>query len=122
MGPGAGKKHKKKNKNQGGKNEKVEEPKLTLTIETLNFFDNVKIPPPSYAKDIDETITKLVQKKEYFNKASEEAAEKGDNKQEETEKKEETKDEEKNKEEEKPKQKKSQINFFFFQIFANWSI
>ena len=64
--PGAGKKKRQKNKKQSV----AEDPKLTLTIETLNMFDSIKVSPPIYLKDIDDSIAKLNEKKEYFIKAS----------------------------------------------------
>lgn len=65
--PGAGKKKRQKNKKQHVQ----EDPKLTLTIETLNFFDSIKVAPPSHTKDIDASIVKINEKKEYFIKLSE---------------------------------------------------
>lgn len=61
------KKHKK-----GKKSSKPEESKLTMTIETLSYFDQVKVSPPSYAKEIDGTLKQIVEKKEYFTKMSDE--------------------------------------------------
>jgi len=49
---------------------KPEDNKLTLTIETLSYFDQIKVSPPSYSKEIDETIKQLNEKKEYFTKMS----------------------------------------------------
>jgi len=72
--PGAGKKKRQKNKKQSI----AEDPKLTLTIETLNMFDSIKVSPPTHLKDIDDSIAKLNEKKEYFIKSSDELNEKKD--------------------------------------------
>lgn len=56
-----GKKHKKKGK-KGGKKE-AEDPKLTITLETLTFFDQVKVEAPLYMKDIEECEKKTKRKK-----------------------------------------------------------
>merc|ERR1712110_781511 len=68
--PGQGKKKRNKGNKKGKEN--TEEAKLTLTIDTLNFFDSIKVTPPMYAKDIDETIAKVDEKKAYFIKISDE--------------------------------------------------
>merc|ERR1712150_331780 len=110
---GAGKKKRQKNKKQV-----TEDPKLTLTIETLNFFDSIKVAPPTFLKDIDASIAKINEKKEYFIKLSDEINEKGEGEKKDTEKKE-AEGEEKKKEEEKtetqeetkkPKAKKEKID------------
>merc|ERR1711894_720067 len=109
--PGAGKKKRQKNKKQV-----TEDPKLTLTIETLNFFDSIKVAPPTFLKDIDASIAKINEKKEYFIKLSDEINEKGEEAKKETEKEEE--EEKKNEEEKvetqeetkKPKAKKEKID------------
>jgi len=114
--PGAGKKKRQKNKKQV-----TEDPKLTLTIETLNFFDSIKVAPPTFLKDIDASIAKINEKKEYFIKLSDEINEKGEGEKKDTEKKEAEGEEgeEKKKEEEKtetqeetkkPKAKKEKID------------
>jgi len=36
----------------------------------LSYFDQIKVSPPSYSKEIDETIKQLNEKKEYFTKMS----------------------------------------------------
>jgi len=114
--PGAGKNKRKKNKKQHVQ----EDPKLTLTIETLNFFDSIKVAPPTFLKDIDASIEKLNEKKEYFVKLSDELNEKPEaqDQQNSTEKPEGAKDEKTDdapeekseKKEEKPKQKKEKID------------
>jgi len=98
--PGAGKKKRQKHKKQHVQ----EDPKLTLTIETLNFFDSIKVAPPTFLKDIDASITKINEKKEYFIKLSDDLNEKPEGEKKETEKKEaqaEEGEEEKKKDEEK---------------------
>ena len=60
------KKHKKQSKNAKA----PEETKLTLTIETLSYFDQIKVSPPSYVKEIDGTLKQLNEKRDYFNKMS----------------------------------------------------
>jgi hypothetical protein len=69
--PGQNKKKNKKNKNKK-KDAKPEDTKLTLTVETLSFFDSVKVQPPSYAKEIDEVLKQVTEKREYFIKVSDE--------------------------------------------------
>merc|ERR1712151_32703 len=91
-------KEKKRNK-KGKKGAQPDEIKLTLTIETLRYFDTIKVLPPSFSKDIDETIKRLNEKKEYFIKVSDDINEgkegvKDEEKSE--EKKEENEEEEKN--------------------------
>merc|ERR1711920_170435 len=66
--PGGGKKNKKKGKNKEKKQET--DTKLTLTIETLGYFDQIKVSPPTHGKDIEEVIEKLNEKKAYFVKVS----------------------------------------------------
>lgn len=65
------KKHKKNKKNKSQANEKSDT-KLTLTIETLGYFDQIKVSPPTFAKEIDEVNSKLEEKKNYFIKISDE--------------------------------------------------
>lgn len=96
---------KKKKRQKHKKHHVQEDPKLTLTIETLNFFDSIKVSPPTFLKDIDASIAKINEKKDYFIKLSDDINEKGEGekKEEEEEKKEEVKEEgeEKKKDEEK---------------------
>jgi len=66
------KKHKK-----GKKNNKAEETKFTLTIETMSYFDQIKVSPPSYPKEIDGTMKQMVEKREYFIKMSDDLNETG---------------------------------------------
>jgi len=111
-----------KKKRQKHKKQHVQEdPKLTLTIETLNFFDSIKVAPPTFLKDIDASITKINEKKEYFIKLSDDLNEKPEGEKKETEKKEgeaEEGEEKKNDEEKtetqeeakKPKAKKEKID------------
>jgi len=65
------KKNKKKNKKNKGKAQ-PEDTKLTLTIETLGYFDSIKVAAPVYAKDIDEVSKLLTEKRDYFVKVSDE--------------------------------------------------
>jgi len=67
--PGGGKKNKKKGK-KNKENTKEVDTKLTLTIETLGYFDQIKVSPPTYGKEIHEVIEKLKEKRDYFVKVS----------------------------------------------------
>lgn len=115
-----GKAKKKRNKGNKKGKENTEEAKLTLTIDTLNFFDSIKVTPPMYAKDIDETIKKVDEKKAYFIKISDEEEDKP-----EAEKKEEGTEEVKVEGEEKPKaevkqtSKKQKINLDDEEMFPS---
>jgi len=63
----------KKHKNKKNKtNKKAEEPKLTLTIETLSYFEEIKCSPPTYAKEIQGVVDSLEEKKAYFTRISDE--------------------------------------------------
>lgn len=100
-----GKKHKKK----GKKNTKVDlddtkvAGKISLTIETMGYFDQIKVIPPNNNNEIDEVIEKLQEKKNYFIRISEELND-GKTPDEEEAKNETT---ETNVEEKKPAEKKS---------------
>jgi len=65
-----------------------------LTIETLGYFDSIKVAAPVYAKDIDEVSKLLTEKRDYFVKVSDELNEGKKPEEVETEKKEEEKTEE----------------------------
>lgn len=95
------KKNKKKNKKNKGKAQ-PEDTKLTLTIETLGYFDSIKVSAPVYAKDIDEVSKQLTEKRDYFIKVSDELNEGKKPEEVESEKKE----EEATQEEAKPAQKR----------------
>jgi len=95
------KKNKKKNKKGKGKAQ-PEDTKLTLTIETLGYFDSIKVSAPVYAKDIDEVSKQLTEKREYFIKVSDELNEGKKPEEVEPEKKE----EEKTEDDAKPVEKK----------------
>jgi len=61
---------KKKRSKQNKPKDKPEDTKLTLTIDTLGYFDQIKVVPPSYGKEIDGTIKQLTEKRDYFVKMS----------------------------------------------------
>jgi len=67
--PGGGKKNKKKGK-KNKEHAKEVDTKLTLTIETLGYFDQIKVSPPTYGKEIVDVIEKLKEKRDYFVKVS----------------------------------------------------
>merc|ERR1712010_3653 len=84
----------KKNNKKGKGKAQPEDTKLTLTIETLGYFDSIKVAAPVYAKDIDEVSKLLTEKRDYFVKVSDELNEGKKPEEVETEKKEEEKTEE----------------------------
>jgi len=103
--PGQGKKNKKKNKKQKGTNKNVDNAneKMTMNLETLSFFDEVKVAPPTLMKDIDEVVSNLETKKQYFIATSDDLnKEKEENK---GENKEDNKETNEKEEEKKPKAK-----------------
>lgn len=105
--PGMGKKKGKGAKKNKG-NTKDEDTKLTLTMQTLEYFDQIKVSPPCFLKDIIAVLKELEEKKAYFTKISEDL---NDGKPVETE--EPKKEEPKEEQEEKPQpkqQKKSKVN------------
>merc|ERR1712072_756864 len=104
--PGQGKK---KGKGKKNKNQAVpEDTKLALSMQTLSYFDSLKVSPPAFSKDLDSVLKVLEEKKAYFTKMSDDL---NDGKTVETE---ETKPEEESKQEPaekpEPKQKKAKVN------------
>lgn len=104
----------KKHKNKKSKSKKpTEEPRLTLTIETLGYFEDIKCSPPTYEKDIQGVIANLEEKKAYFARISDDLNEGKEVKAEEKEEVKEGEGEEKEdekKEEKKKVTKKEKVN------------
>lgn len=104
--PGQGKKKGKGKKKQN--QAAPEESKLALSMQTLSYFDSLKVTPPAFSKDLDSVLKVLEEKKAYFIKISDDL---NDGKTVETE---ETKPEEENKQENaekpEPKQKRAKVN------------
>merc|ERR1711881_676463 len=104
--PGQGKKKGKgkKNKNQAA----PEEAKLSLSMQTLSYFDSLKVSPPAFSKDLESVLKVLEEKKAYFIKISDDL---NDGKTVETE---DTKQEDESKQETaekpEPKQKRAKVN------------
>lgn len=107
--PGQSKKSKKKNKKNKGKAQ-PEDTKLTLTIETLGYFDSIKVSPPIYAKDIDEISKQITEKRDYFIKVSDELNEGKKPEGEEPEKKEEATEQKETKSPKKGKKQKVNLD------------
>jgi len=42
-------------------------------METLNYFDSIKVSPPMHTNRLADTITQIKEKKEYYQKLSEQA-------------------------------------------------
>merc|ERR1712187_436039 len=104
--PGQGKKKGKGKKKQNQSN--TEEAKLTLSLETISYFDSLKVSPPVFHKDLDAAIKVLEEKKAYFNKISDDLNDGKEVEGEEAKPAEETKQETAEKPE--PKQKKAKVN------------
>jgi len=69
----SGKQKKKgQNKNKAPKEQPTSQP-LNHQIETLNYFDEIKVSPPLFTDKLPETIKVLQEKKAYFEKLSTEA-------------------------------------------------
>merc|ERR1712151_765303 len=104
--PGQGKRKGKgkKNKNQAA----PEDTKPSLSMQTLSYFDSLKVSPPAFSKDLESVLKVLEEKKAYFIKISDDL---NDGKTVETE---ETKQEDESKEETaekpEPKQKRAKVN------------
>jgi len=92
--PGQNKKKGKKNKKNKNAKEAEGEPKLTLTIETLNYFDEVAVQAPIYQSQVLDTMKLVREKKDYFTRISDELNEgkKPEGENEETPKEEENKE------------------------------
>lgn len=71
----AGKGKKQKKKSQASKAQQEESSSQTLNhqIETLNYFEEIKVSPPLFTDKLPETLKILQEKKAYFEKLSEEA-------------------------------------------------
>lgn len=67
--PGQGKK-KGKNKKKKHAEKEVEDTKLALTMQTLECFDQIKVSPPNFFKEIEASLKELNEKKAYFIKVS----------------------------------------------------
>jgi len=103
--PGQGKKKGKGKKKNAQASQ--EETKLALSMQTLSYFDSLKVSPPNFSKDLGDVLKVLEEKKAYFIKTSDDI---NDGKVENEDKKseEETKDEPAEKPE--PKQKRAKVN------------
>ena len=66
--PGQGKKKGKGKKKQN--QAAPEETKLSLSMSTLSYFDQLKVSPPATSKDLDSVLKVLEEKKAYFIKIS----------------------------------------------------
>merc|ERR1712072_1082495 len=66
--PGQGKKKGKGKKKQA--QAAPEETKLALSMQTLSYFDSLKVSPPAFSKDLDSVLKVLEEKKAYFIKTS----------------------------------------------------
>jgi len=113
--PGQGKKKGKGKKRNVQANQ--EEAKLALSMETLSYFDSLKVTPPNFKKELDDVLKVLEEKKAYFIKTSDDI---NDGKAVETEEKkpeEETKDEPAEKPE--PKQKRAKVNLDDEEMFPS---
>jgi len=104
--PGQGKKKGKgkKNKSQAA----PEESKLALSMQTLSYFDSLKVSPPAFSKDLDSVLKVLEEKKAYFIKISDDLNDGKTVETEEAKPEEETKQETSEKPE--PKQKRAKVN------------
>lgn len=71
----AGKEKKQKKKQQGAKPQQDENASQPLNhqIETLNYFEEIKVTPPLFTDKLPETLKILGEKKAYFQKLSDEA-------------------------------------------------
>lgn len=68
--PGQGKKKRHKGKKKA--NQTHEDTKLTQTYDTLTYFEQIKVTPPTFSTDLDEVLGHLAEKKAYFVKISDE--------------------------------------------------
>lgn len=68
----SGKKKKVQQKKQAPKEQSASQP-LNHQIETLNYFDEIKVSPPLFTDKLPETIKILQEKKAYFQKLSTDA-------------------------------------------------
>merc|ERR1712146_492495 len=104
--PGQGKKKGKGKKKQT--QAAPEETKLALSMQTLSYFDSLKVSPPAFSKDLDSVLKVLEEKKAYFIKISDDLNDGKTVETEETKPEEETKQE--NAEKPEPKQKRAKVN------------
>merc|ERR1711988_339644 len=104
--PGQGKKKGKGKKKQT--QAAPEETKLALSMQTLSYFDSLKVSPPAFSKDLDSVLKVLEEKKAYFIKISNDLNDGKTVETEETKPEEETKQE--NSEKPEPKQKRAKVN------------
>merc|ERR1711903_171207 len=102
------KKHKKKGKKQQ-KGAQEDTQKISLNIDILDDFDKIKVSPPLYMKEIDTTVKSLNEKKDYFNKISDDL---NDGKEVENDKKQEDdkKSDDKEETEQPKKERKAKVN------------
>merc|ERR1711918_58343 len=85
-----------------------EEAKLSLSMSTLSYFDQLKVSPPATSQDLDSVLKVLEEKKAYFIKISDDLNDGKAVVTEEAKQEDETKQEPENKPE--PKQKRAKVN------------
>jgi len=104
--PGQGKKNKRGKKGKPAAAQ--EDAKFALSMQTLSYFDSLKVSPPAFTKDLGDVLKVLEEKKAYFIKTSDDINDGKPVEAEEKKPEEETKEETTEKPE--PKQKKVKVN------------
>lgn len=104
--PGQGKKNKRGKKGKPAAAQ--EDAKFALSMQTLSYFDSLKVSPPAFTKDLGDVLKVLEEKKAYFIKTSDDINDGKPVEAEEKKPEEETKEEPTEKPE--PKQKKAKVN------------